>query len=99
MSELVWIAVFALFLGLLAYGSWGLVRGYRRRLAEWAEAEGVTIVRCEETGDLVSKRRPRWRIRVRTARGEIKDGWVQGGWSVREPVEATWAKPGESVFR
>jgi len=99
MGALLVATVGAAFLLLLALGCRRLIKDYRKRLDEWAQAQGATILRCEETGDLHMKRRPRWRIRVRTAEGEIRDGWAQGGMSASEPVEVAWADPGESVFR
>jgi hypothetical protein len=84
---------------LVVLGRSGMVQENDKRVAEWARAQGVELIRVDRDPLLQRHDRPLWRIRVRTAAGETRDAIARAGWSIHEPVEVEWAKPGVSVFR
>ena len=99
MGTLIAVGVFAGFMILLVIGRWAMLREAEKRVAEWARSNNFVLNRCEMTLGVWANRRPVWRIRITTTSGECREGWAKGGWSIYEPIEVEWAKPGSSAFR
>ncbi len=99
MSIVFGVLGFAVFVVLVAFGRAAMIQENDKRVTDWARSQGVSLLRVDRDVMYSQHERPTWRIRCRTSSGETRDAVAKAGWSIYDPIEVQWAKPGDSVFR
>ena len=95
------IVLFAGILGLIALLVFVAIVDSRRKIGRWAEAQRLTLMRCEmgmwPKSRLLDGQSVVWKVRVAGGDGNPREAWLRTG-VIPGEVEVTWAREGESIF-